>query len=422
METRAANWGQWRGPAFNGSSSEADLPIKFSKTENVKWIAPLPGLSPATPVVWGDHVFVSSIDEGNDGLMAICLDRNSGKERWKKQIDVGPNKDERSNQTGPSPATDGQRVIFFYGTGDFACFDLAGKLHWQKSIADEYGDFAFQWTFSASPTMHAGRLYIPVLQRDVKVHGRGGKGNGKPIQSFILCFDPATGKEIFKHIRPSQAQAESKESYATLIPFTRQGRDELLLAGGDCLTGHDPITGQELWRWGTWNPRRIGHWRLVPSPVVGGEVILACAPKGDPVYAIGAGGKGTMSDEGLKWKSSDKKISSDVCTPAFYQGHFYVLHDKKQHLTKVDPKAGKAIWQVTLPGRTIFRASPTAADGKIYCMNHKGDVTVTDTATGELLHETPMGEEHADKVRSTIAVSQGNLYIRTNRHLYCVGK
>ena len=110
------------------------------------------------------------------------------------------------------------------------------------------------------------------------------------------------------------------------------------------MTGHDPIIEQELWRWGTWNPRRIGHWRLVPSPVVGDEVILACEPKGDPVYAISAGGNGNISDKGLAWKSSDKKISSDVCTPAYYQGYFYVLHDKKQHLTRIESETGNTIW------------------------------------------------------------------------------
>ena len=139
------------GPAFNGSSPETGLPVSFSKTENVKWLAPLPGKSPATPVAWGDHVFVSSIDDGMDGLMAICLDHHSGKELWRKQIGVCPNKDERSNRTGPSPVTDGRRVVFYYGTGDLACFYFAGGVLWKKSITKEYGNFAYQWTVQRQP-------------------------------------------------------------------------------------------------------------------------------------------------------------------------------------------------------------------------------------------------------------------------------
>jgi outer membrane protein assembly factor BamB len=144
-------------------------------------------------------------------------------------------------------------------------------------------------------------LYVQVLQRDEPVHGRG-KTDG-PIDSYLLALDLGTGKEIWKQARPSDAKSESHEAYSTPIPFEHQGRKEILITGGDCITGHDAATGAELWRWGTWNPNKITHWRLVPSPVSGGGVVLACAPKGSPVFAFKAGAKGTQTDSVLAGKS-----------------------------------------------------------------------------------------------------------------------
>ena len=108
---------------------------------------------------------------------------------------------------------------------------------------------------------------------------------------------------------------ESHEAYSTPIPFEHDGRAEMLVVGGDCITGHSLKDGAEFWRWCTWNPTRITHWRLVPSPVAGGGVVLACAPKGSPVYAFKAGAKGgTQTDSVVAWKSHDREVSSDVAT------------------------------------------------------------------------------------------------------------
>src|SRR5439155_4974094 len=185
-------------------------------------------------------------------------------------------------------------VVFLYGNGELAAFDFAGTNLWARHLQKEYGAFAYQWTYGASPTLYDGKLFVQVLQRDEPVHGRG-RTDG-PIDSFLLALDPQTGKELWKSNRPNDAREESKESYATPIPFTFNNRTELLIAGGDCLTGHDPASGKELWRWGTWNPERIGHWRLVPSPVAGGWVVLGCGPKGASVCGVKAGAKGALDD------------------------------------------------------------------------------------------------------------------------------
>jgi len=417
---RAENWPHWRGPHFDGSSAEQSLPDDFSKTNNVKWVAPLPGPSAATPIVWNDHVFVSSLDTKSKTLHALALDRKTGKELWNHEIAPAYSEGPRSSLSSPSPTTDGKLVWFYYGTSDLVAFDFGGKKIWSRNIQNDYGQFAFMWVYSSSPTLYDGKLFIQILQRNVPVRGRG-RADGLN-DSYLLALEPQTGKELWKHVRPSDAHGESHEAYSTPIPFEFAGRRELLITGGDCITGHDAATGAELWRWGTWNPERITHWRLVPSPVAGGGVVLACAPKGSPVYAFKAGAKGTLMDSDLPWISQDREISSDVGTPLFYRGKFYVLNGDRKTIARVDPATGKADWIGELGTRAKIESSPTGVDGKIYFQDFRGDVFVV--AAGEqfrLLRTIPMGDEGEDTLRATIAVSQGNLFVRTGSKLYCVG-
>lgn len=418
----AANWPQWRGPNFNGSTDEANLPDKFSKTDSVAWVADLPGTSGATPIIWGDHVFVSSTDEANKSRAALCLDRKSGKVVWKQEVGPGVAQDNMSNYASPSPATDGKHVYFFYGNGDLACFDFEGKKVWSRNIQKEYGQFAFLWTFSTSPLVYDGKLYLQVLQRDVAVNGRGNKDGRN--DSYLLALNPETGQELWKVTRPSEAREESREAFTTPVPYTHNGRSEILVVGGDDLSGHDPETGKELWRWGTWNPQRIGHWRLVPSPVAGAGVALACGPKGAPVTAVKLGLNGKLDETAIAWKSPEKDLSSDVSTPLFYKGRFYILNSDKRKLFCVEPANGKVVWSGDLDTRAKFESSPTAGDDRIYMMDHRGNVFVVSATTDhfKLLGSAAMGDETDNKLRSCVAISRGQLFIRTGKKLYCVAK
>src|SRR5688572_23445742 len=161
----AANWPQWRGPNFDGSTTETGLPVQFSKTENVAWVAPMTGPSGSTPVIFGDYVFVNSIDAAKKSRVALCLDRKTGQVKWQHEVGPGIAYDDRSNFSSPSPVTDGQLVYFYYGDGELVCFDMAGKKIWSRSIQNDYGPFAYQWTYAASPTLSDGKLYVQVLQR-----------------------------------------------------------------------------------------------------------------------------------------------------------------------------------------------------------------------------------------------------------------
>ncbi len=421
-EMPAADWAQWRGPFFNGSTDEKNLPAEWSQTDNVSWVADLAGVAASTPVVWDKYVFLSGVDAAKGTLMAMAFDRATGKLLWSHDVAKGTSQDQRSNYASSSPATDGKNVVYFFGNGDLVCYQPDGSRRWARNIQKDYGPFAFNWTFSSSPLLYGGKLYVQVLQRDVPVRGRGRADGDNP--SYLLALDPDTGKTLWKVERPSAAVEESRESFATPVPFQHGGRDEILIAGGDAISGHDPATGKELWRWGTWNPKKIVHWRLVPSPVGGGGVVLACAPKGDPIYAVKAGQSGTLDDSALAWVSREARdVSADVPTPAFYDGDYFVLSDLRKTLSRVEPATGKVKWTVKTPGREKYEASPLAADGKIYIVNFEGQVSVLDAADGKLLRSIPMDQPTGGEVvRASVVAAGGQLFIRTTRKLYCIGK
>ena len=416
------DWMNWRGPSYNGSTEAKSLPVKFSPTEGIKWAATLPGPTAATPIVQGGNVYITAADIDKQQLVAYCLDRSTGKIKWQDAMGSGyqpggqGNKvrlDERSHYAAPSPVTDGKRVVFFFGNGDLAAFTPAGKKLWQRNLQRDYGDFAFQWTFSSSPLLWREKLYIQILQRNQPV---GPRGKGKP-ESFLLALNPNTGVELWRSVRPSDAIMESRESYGTPVPQLVNGKPQLIISGGDVVSGHDPENGKELWRWGTWNEaHREAYWRQVPSAVVGDGVVMVCAPKRAPVYAA------KLDGSGLAWKSEERgNVTSDVPTPCFAQGKFYVLSDVKKSLSCVESKAGSIVWSVPTPSRQMCWGSPTLADGKLYVIDLNGVVFVFEATTGKLLAENPMDTEGSD-IRSSIAVAYNNLFIRTKDKLYCVGK
>lgn len=417
----AENWGQWRGPAFNGSSPEKNLPSTWSETEGVKWSTPLPGSSGATPAIWGDSVFVSSPDENKD-LLLFCLDRKDGKVRWQKQLSTGNLSKGRGNMASPSPVTDGKSVFVLFGTGDLAALDFDGKILWQRNLGADYGKFAIMWTYGSSPLLYGGKLYIQVLQRTPAPDDYPGiAGTAGDRESYLLALDPSNGKTLWKHVRPTEAKLESMESYASPVPHVgADGKAQLLLVGGDCLTGHDPETGAELWR-GFGLNRKRGEWmRVVPSPVSAAGLAIACGPKKEPIVAFRTDLTGDITEKGVAWTLDERK-TPDVCTPALYDGKLFSLDGDSQTLICLDPATGKAKWEGKLAERTVIRSSPTAADGKLYIVNEKGTVFVCSTGDEfKVLSTIPMGGSEA--TRSSIAVASGQLFIRLPERIVCIGK
>ncbi len=429
---QAGNWPNWRGPNQDGSADEKGIPAKFSKTEGVKWAVPLPGLSASVPVVWGDKVFITAPIEADKQLVGLCYDAKTGKELWRSVIaEGGLQWDNKSNLASPSATTDGERVVFLFANAVAACFDLNGKQQWKRDFTETHGAFGTQWTYGSSPLLDGGKLYIQVLQRDAPFEFQGFKKGtpGKDMSSYILAMDPATGKDLWKVIRPSDAQMETLESFASPVAVTFEGKRQLLIVGGDCITGHNAATGQELWRWGNWNPDQNKNLRLVASAVAADGIAVACSPKKRPVFGVKMGLHGKLSDSDLAWTSDPKEFTSDVSTPAVYEGKLYVLDSDKKVLSCVEPKTGKVVWTGETGSKAKFESSPTIVDGKVYMTNFWGDVYVVKAGGDkfELLSINEMGDGSkpngdAKSCRSSIAAANGCLFIRTQDKLYCVGK
>ena len=415
---KAENWPQWRGPTFNGATTETGLPATWSKTENVAWSTPLPGASGATPIIFGDKVFLSSADKPSKDLLALCINRKDGKVLWQKTVAPSSDREKGKNNMGsPSPVTDGKVVCFLFGTGDLAAFDFEGTQLWNRNIQKDHGKFAIMWGYGSSPLLYKGKLYVQVLQRDKQMYVPGADQSAN-VDSYLLAIDPMTGKDLWKHVRPCDAKEETRESYATPIPFEGKDRAEIVLTGGDCVTGHNPETGDEFWRFGGWNPTKINHWRMVTSVTTGNDMIFASGPKHSAFFAIKAGGSGDVTSTHQAW-TFNKDLAPDVCTPLYYKDMLYVLDGDKKTMTCLNPKTGETKWQGKLPGLPVYSASPTCGDDKIYCVNEAGEATVL--AVGDafkVLGTIPMQD---GKCFSSISISNSHLFIRTYQNLWCIG-
>lgn len=414
---RAENWPQWRGPAFNGSSGETNLPEKLEEKEAL-WSVELPGRGASTPIVWGERIFLT-VQAKDRNLLALCFDAKNGQEIWRKEIAVAGNTKGNADWAGPSAICDGKNVWFYFSTGDLACFDMEGKQIWALNIQKEHGPFNFQWIYGSSPLLYRGKLYVQVLHRDVPgAEWRGPRPGESLADSYLLAKDPASGKDIWRVVRKDDnARVESKEAYSTPMPYQVAEPAQIVLVGGDCVSGHDFDTGKEIWRAGGWNPNKIDSYRMVASVVVADDLIVACAPKGQPVMAIKPG-MGDVTATNYAWKSKD--MSSDVATPAFYQGNLYVLETDKKVLNCVDPRTGAKKWSTKLDSRPVLRASPTAADGKIYCINEAGEAWVCSANESKILWNGALANK--DKAHASIAVADGKVYVRTGEKLYAFGK
>jgi outer membrane protein assembly factor BamB len=409
---RAENWPQWRGPFFNGSTTEKGLPATCDAGARV-WAADLPGHSAATPIVWGDRIFASATDPATKGVLAMCLAVADGKVLWQKRVGddlKAPNNDAAT----PSPCTDGKLAYFLYGTGDLAAFDFGGKCVWSRNVVKDYGNPCIKYGYSSSPLLYGGRLYVEMIRR-AKPHF-GEPGTDKPLEPYLLAIDAATGKDLWRHVRPSDADDESLEAYTTPMPYERGGRTEIVLVGGDYLTGHDPATGRELWRLG-YNPAHRGMWRLVAGCVAWEDLIYFAIPRGKGVWAARTGGSGKLPDAAVAWKFD--AATTDSATPLVYGNALYVLDSDRKVIVCFDPRTGRERWRGDLKG-SAWRASPTGADGRIYCLSEDGEVAVL-AAGGEfrVLSRTKLG---GGPTQASIAAAGGRLFVRTATKLSCFAK
>jgi outer membrane protein assembly factor BamB len=410
------NWPQWRGPNFNGTVQAEGLPSDISK-DHILWSTPMPGKAGATPVIWEDHVFVTSPDEGGN-LLLLALNRQDGSERWRREVGVGDMEKGRNNTAAPSPVTDGNVVVAQFGTGDMAAFDFSGNELWKRNLGREFGRFSLMWIYGSSPLLHEGRLYIQVLQRNPMPRDYPGFDGKTERESFILCVDAKSGKDLWRQVRETDSTLESQESYATPFPYQGKNGLELIIVGGDHVSGHRFSDGSEIWRARLYE-KRDDWYRIVTSPVAAQGLILACGPKGQPVVAFRDGGKGNVTNTHVAWRFDE--APTDWSTPLILGDHVFVLDGGKKVLTKLELANGKTVWSGKVPAREVLWSSPTAADGKIFMHSEEGTLIVC-SAGNEFKVLGSLTFDGEGPCRGSVAVAQNQIFMRTAKNLYCIGK
>ena len=403
----ADNWPQWRGPLATGATIEkGELPEKWSTAtgDNIAWKLPMPSRSGATPIIWNDTIFLNVATQPDGGDVELwALTRAKGEIAWKKPIAAGNYRINKQNMSSPSPVTDGRTVWVLTGVGLLKAFDFKGTELWTRDIQKDYGAFGLNWGYASSPLLHQGMLYIPVLH-----------GMKTDDPSYVLKIDGATGKTLWKVERPTDAVVESPDAYTTPALFEYDGKKEVVVTGGDVVTGHDLADGKELWRAQGLNPGKARNYRIVASPLVAGGLLIA-PTRVRPMIAIKPGGRGDITATHTAW-TFDR--GPDVPTPVSDGKLLYCVSDRGV-VEVLNVQSGEVVYGPERLKPAIYSASPVLADGKIYVTSEEGLTSVFRSGPKfELLAENA-SEEYT---LSTIAVSKGQLFLRTEKHLYAIGK
>ncbi|MDA9962690.1 PQQ-like beta-propeller repeat protein [Opitutales bacterium] len=422
------NWPQFRGPGASGVSEGVVTPTTWNVPEssNLKWKTPIPGLGHSCPIVWGDRLFLTtaisdkkldSLKIGiyheiapveKDGVHAwvlYCIDKSTGKVIWERVCHKGVPKDKRhtkSSHSNCTPATDGKRVVSFFGSEGLYCHDFNGALLWKK----DFGilDAAFfrvpraQWGFASSPIIHEG---VVLIQCDVLKH------------SFLAAIELETGKTLWKKPR------NDLPAWSSPAVYGEGDKTQVLLNGYRHIGGYDFRTGAELWRF------RGGGDIPVPTPVTGHGLAFITNAHGKlaPIYAIKLDSRGDVSLKDGKASSAQVPWSVNrggayMQTPIVYGDYFYNCRDNGV-LACFEAKTGRLVFQARLgSGFGGFTGSPVASGGKIYYVSEVGEVVVIKAGTPELkiLAKNPLG----DICLSTPAISDGELFFRTRTQLIAI--
>lgn len=408
LSVQAENWPSWRGPTQNGISTEKGIASEWGNDKNIAWKLPLPGPAGATPVIWDDHIFLTSVKEKDLVLWAVSTD---GKKLWERKIDSG-NQDARNdegNSASPSPITDGEHVWVFMGTGMLACFDFNGNEVWKFDMEDRYGKFDIQFGMSSTPVLDGNTLYMMIMHGSMRTE--------EPGFSKLIALNKKTGKELWAHDRKSDATHENKHGYASPILYQDDNHKYILLHGGDYITAHTLKDGSEIWRCGGINPKGDKYnkfLRLVASPAGKDGVIVVPTAKKGPVLAISADAKGNVtSSDKVIWKV---KKTPDVPSPLLFDGLTY-LCDQAGNFQCVESKTGKEVYPIKRTHRMRHRSSPVYADGKIYLTARDGKITVIKAGRKyEVLAENQLD----DFITASPAISNGTIYIRGFDNLWAI--
>lgn len=394
----ADNWPQWRGPNNDGHSAEKGLPTEWGPDKNVAWKFKMPGHGSSTPCIWGDKIFLTSLNGDEVVLMCVGTD---GKEKWKHKIAgaVKAGRGDEGDAASASCSTDGKHVWTFVGNGTLVCYTVDGQKVWDADL-QKYGKFAIQFGCHWTPVLYKGKLYLQVMHRGAQL---------------VVALDASTGAELWKVNRPGYGKGESPDTYSSAFMWEGKGGPLLVTHGNDYCTGHKLEDGAEVWRVAGLNPTTNGAWRFVSSPLVTPDLIVVPSCKSGPVVAfdpVGAKGEINPENKAELWRF---KSTPDVVPPIKVDDIVYLMDNGP--ITALDAKTGKQIYREQLY-KQIYRGNMVAADGKIYVVGREGVGQVIQAGKDFKLLAT---NDLKEKVYASPAIADGRIYIRTWDNLYCIG-
>jgi len=398
---RSEDWPWFRGPSRQGISQEKDVPTQWSAASNIRWKTPIPGEGWSSPIVFGDHLFVTTALEGGSSFHMICLDRPTGTVIWDKELtrQKAGHKQPNNSYATPTPAADGTRVYVPACDGRILAVSMEGKVEWINSDFDYYSEHGL----AVSPVLYEDLVIVPFdwssPPPDTKV------GWQVPWdKAVILAVDKSTGKTRWKGSRGSSRIAHVTPQIAKV-----DGQDQLVSGAGNVIQGFDPKTGERLW---TVSSPGEG---VVPSVVIGEGLVFTASGFGESrICAVRLGGRGDVTKTHSVWESREDvpKMSSML----YVSSRLYLATEAG--VAKCFRAAtGEVLWRERLGAK--FSASPVWADGKIYFLAENGKMTVVeDGPTFKIAAQNELGE----KCCASPAIAQGHLFIRTDKALYCIGK
>ncbi|NQT38317.1 MAG: PQQ-binding-like beta-propeller repeat protein [Planctomycetes bacterium] len=414
---RGENWPQWRGPNHNGVSGETGLPVAWSQTLGIRWKCKLPEWGTSTPAIWGDAIFLTSHAE-NSKLLLLRIDKATGQIVWTRQVGGGSVDSPKAlrktpemrrhqqfhathNLATPSPVTDGEVVVVHFGSGDLAAFDFDGRQLWHRNLQEENGDYTIWWGHANSPVLYKNLVISVCIQDSCS------DLPGDPAPSYMIAHFKETGVESWKSMRPTEARAEHCDAYTTPVFWRNGDAIEMIVMGGQILNGYDPASGKELWSL----PGLTGN-RVITGPVVAHDHVYTTQGMRQPLLAVELGGRGELDRKDVAWHHDTS--TPDSPTPVVWGDLLFMVSDNG--IAKcLDAHTGHLKWTERLEG--AYRASPLAAEGRIYFLNMEGLATVV--AATPRFGRITKNQLDDDTIASPI-VSDGNLFIRGRKWLYCI--
>jgi outer membrane protein assembly factor BamB len=392
------NWPAWRGVNTSGISTSQHLPTTWTTQQNIRWKQAVPGKGNSSPVVWGDHVLLTSGVEDSQGvqLSVYSFDRQTGTRQWKTEpVHCSGSTHSKNGYASASVTTDGNLVYAFFGSAGLTAFDLeSGRQRWRK----ELGPLEHQWGTASSPVL-VGNLVVQLCDA--------------AVNSSIQAFDKTTGERVWNTSRDSSG-SWSTPVLVEATDAAGQKRRELVVNGtgvdggdGGAVIAYDPATGQELWR-------VVGTTEVVcPSAIVGDDLVISTSGRSGPIIAIRPGGDGDVTHSNVVWKHS--KGGPYVPTGIAYRNRLYTIADGGI-LSCYNLGNGDEIWRDRLRG--TFSASLIAGNGNLYATSEYGVVYVV--AASDTFQPPIAANDMQERMMATPAAAGDDLFLRTETQLYCV--